>query len=757
MDFYTSQRAYWSQHAAFLENLRQHKATLFQFEKLTTFQQASYQRDLVDAYDESLTSVERRGHASHREALLKEQQRHRQQLWFASLSFLLEVQFWMGGRQLQATAQFSLSERLLRTHYHFASVLEGHFCTGAVRLQALEVGFRAWHFQQADDRNRLMDAELRAWRILLGNADDERLASMRKRRYLIEEVMLCEEESRLLIERSEKIEVAKLTDRFLSEREDIRAQHQRRSTLVSEEAFQRAQFTRDEDLGRISLAGEEECCRRVVTSTAASRIARCVPDPPKLMWKPAPPTKEAPHFVVVVCCFQNSDRLTISLPNFGISFADFQNDVERATGVPVWQQQLVTLGNSCPIHACGPFVPLRDLGIERDGMQLLLHRKVSPESTASMVVSVDGDFCDWEARLPSDRRAIESRVLDDFAKASGVPRADLSLQVHRGSIVFQVCAVISRSISTIQSAVASVFPCLSGATGGVTTLMQDVANRCVQGLSDSIKGKNGTPLKLCADVKSFVGTSIEDAAMHHAWRMATMTAPSKDKLLEELRGNGVVDAMISQAMSKMEQLVSGSNSANYKQMNPMAIFAVVLHTSEAYQMINPSLRRGEFDKWPCYCYYHALGIQQIPKKKTTVYRGLDVKVELAAYREGCFVSFGSVCSASKQRQKAWNKGTLFVIDTLTGADVQPFSLHPSEAEVTLQSGALYKVIAFSEGPNFLEVKLEEHSPEISSDHLAERDRAEQQLRELRERFDGLRSELCVSEEPARAKCALPAT
>ena len=202
MDFYTSQRAYWSQHAAFLENLRQHKATLFHFEKLTTFQQASYQRDLVDAYDESLTSVERRGHASHREALLKEQQRHRQQLWFASLSFLLEVQFWMGGRQLQATAQFSLSERLLRTHYHFASVLEGHFCTGAVRLQALEVGFRAWHFQQADDRNRLMDAELRAWRILLGNADDERMASIRKRRYLIEEVMLCEEESRLLIERS---------------------------------------------------------------------------------------------------------------------------------------------------------------------------------------------------------------------------------------------------------------------------------------------------------------------------------------------------------------------------------------------------------------------------------------------------------------------------------------------------------------------------------------------------------------------------
>ena len=228
-----------------------------------------------------------------------------------------------------------------------------------------------------------------------------------------------------------------------------------------------------------------------------------------------------------------------------------------------------------------------------------------------------------------------------------------------------------------------------------------------------------------------------------------MTAPSKDKLLEELRSNGVVDAVISQAMSKLEQLVSGSNSANYKQMNPMAIFAVVLHTSEAYQMINPSLRRGEFDKWPCYCYYHALGIQQIPKKQTTVYRGLDVKVELAAYREGCFVSFGGVCSASKQRQKAWNRGTLFVIYTLTGADVQPFSLHPSEAEVTLQSGALYKVIAFSEGPDFHEVKLEEHSPEISSDHLAERDRAEQQLRELRVRFDGLRSELCVSEERRR--------
>ena len=102
-------------------------------------------------------------------------------------------------------------------------------------------------------------------------------------------------------------------------------------------------------------------------------------------------------------------------------------------------------------------------------------------------------------------------------------------------------------------------------------------------------------------------------------------------------------------------------------------------------------------------------LDRLPDQAGTFWRGMElVAEEQAAYLPGRVVTWDAFSSSSRRIDKAYRRNTRIIIHGHRGKDIQAYSAHPTEDEVLLGAGSLFRVLDVrDDDPTMLVIEVEE--------------------------------------------------
>lgn len=142
------------------------------------------------------------------------------------------------------------------------------------------------------------------------------------------------------------------------------------------------------------------------------------------------------------------------------------------------------------------------------------------------------------------------------------------------------------------------------------------------------------------------------------------------------------------------------------------VFAILAYTDEnplLYPVLNSTMRstgataEAKLKAFMSYIYFLSSALDPLPAHLGKVFRGIDVLVPEAAYPLGQVITWQPFSSATKSvfvtmsflKGAASKKpfGTLFVIDSISGKEIEDLSIYPDEAEVLFKMNSFFRVEA----------------------------------------------------------------
>lgn len=123
---------------------------------------------------------------------------------------------------------------------------------------------------------------------------------------------------------------------------------------------------------------------------------------------------------------------------------------------------------------------------------------------------------------------------------------------------------------------------------------------------------------------------------------------------------------------------------------------VVAYSGAAYKEINQALRAGVMtpEQWSHTKQLNA-ALDKLPPHEGTTYRKATMPAaEMAKFKPGMVITQDAFTSTSKHKG-VWSGATVMTIHGTGGRDIQPLSLHHSEAEVLFKAGTRFQVVSIS--------------------------------------------------------------
>ncbi|MEO6116198.1 MAG: ADP-ribosyltransferase [Pseudolysinimonas sp.] len=300
-------------------------------------------------------------------------------------------------------------------------------------------------------------------------------------------------------------------------------------------------------------------------------------------------------------------------------------------------------------------------------------------------------------------------------------QTEITVGITTGAIAVTVGAALGLTVFTfgISDAVgvAGVAGETAGAVATITGFIAELAasiSTAVGGIVASTAGLVG----LDAGIATVIGTTVGDiTASAVLWGFAGagedmvitgITQPGDNLADAAEQGfiSGAIGGGIGGAFGKTFELIGGAgvpsiNNVTTSLENTTAAIdlddrvALSDYTNSGYSDMNYALRGGMTMDADLTARADAVStaLSKLPDHPGMAYRGTDLTSDqIASYLPGTIREDPAFLSASIDETKSFNGNTLFIIDSVHGKDVSPFSIH-DEAEVLFDKGTSFEVTA----------------------------------------------------------------